>query len=639
MFCRLRVEMSAVAAALLLVACGPPPEEPPLLRIEVESSGEIVPWTALEPLDDPDRFHFAVVTDRTGGHRPGVFPLGLDKVNLLQPAFAVSVGDLIEGYTLSRTTLDEEWEELEGFVESLAMPFFYVPGNHDISNPLMLEIWEERFGHSYYHFRYKDVLFLVLNSELFLISRLERPELQQEQMAYIERALAENRDVRWTMVFLHQPFWEYPQLLAGTELIADWQVVEELLADRPHTVFAGHLHRYNLQPNHTHDRITLATTGGASYMRGLDYGEFDQVAWVTMTPDGPLIANVLLDGIHGKVLDVSARKRAEGIARALGESISLEPLLSEEPVFRSGSVAFTLRNTTEAQVVARARLESSPNLSAAPSSLQAELAPGEERRFVVELEASAPTPLVALAPVLASWQLGTELPDGKPLGQQLEFALVPERPFEIGPAPEGVSVDGDLSEWVELPLLGDAPGVGLGEGYQGPEDVSLRFAVAHDAHYLYLAVRVRDDELFAPADGYALHQDALSLGVDARPQPERDQPLTVNEAFLRGLAGPIILFAASPAESQGAEALFWGRAYLPEGSQVALRRADGGYSAEVAIPAAALDERQGKPWEAVRIGLTVYDADDEGRERLQYSWRPSRLSTGGRPGLDTFVRR
>ena len=60
------------------------------------------PWTSLEVNDAPEDFHFVVVTDRTGGHREGVFPSAMPRVNLLEPAFVTSVGDLIEGYTEDR---------------------------------------------------------------------------------------------------------------------------------------------------------------------------------------------------------------------------------------------------------------------------------------------------------------------------------------------------------------------------------------------------------------------------------------------------------------------------------------------------------------------------------------------------------
>jgi hypothetical protein len=44
----------------------------------------------------------------------------------------------------------------------------------------------------------------------------------------------------------------------------------------------------------------LATTGGASKLRGKADGEFDQVVWVTMKESEPVIANLLLDGIEDK---------------------------------------------------------------------------------------------------------------------------------------------------------------------------------------------------------------------------------------------------------------------------------------------------------------------------------------------------
>mgnify|MGYP005729770123 FL=1 len=63
------------------------------------------PWTSLETLDSDDRFHFAIVTDRTGRERLNVFGPAMETVNLLQPSVVVSVGDLIEGYTKDRTQL------------------------------------------------------------------------------------------------------------------------------------------------------------------------------------------------------------------------------------------------------------------------------------------------------------------------------------------------------------------------------------------------------------------------------------------------------------------------------------------------------------------------------------------------------
>src|SRR5262245_60119474 len=94
------------------------------------------PWTNLRLNNHPAAFQFAVVSDRTGGHRARVFSQAVEQLNLLQPEFVLSVGDLIEGGTQDPARLAQEWKEFQGYVARLQMPFFYVPGNHDLSNPV-----------------------------------------------------------------------------------------------------------------------------------------------------------------------------------------------------------------------------------------------------------------------------------------------------------------------------------------------------------------------------------------------------------------------------------------------------------------------------------------------------------------------
>ena len=60
-------------AGLLLVGTATAQER---ARITVEPLPGPTPWTSLDVNDDPNRFQFANVTDRTGGHRPGVFEDG-----------------------------------------------------------------------------------------------------------------------------------------------------------------------------------------------------------------------------------------------------------------------------------------------------------------------------------------------------------------------------------------------------------------------------------------------------------------------------------------------------------------------------------------------------------------------------------
>ncbi|MCP4848140.1 MAG: hypothetical protein GY899_09370, partial [Verrucomicrobiaceae bacterium] len=71
------------------------------------------PWTHTKFLNNPDHFQFAIVSDRTGGVRRGIFPRAVRKLNELQPEFVMSVGDLITGGAKQKkeSVLLKQWQE------------------------------------------------------------------------------------------------------------------------------------------------------------------------------------------------------------------------------------------------------------------------------------------------------------------------------------------------------------------------------------------------------------------------------------------------------------------------------------------------------------------------------------------------
>jgi len=129
-----------------------------------DANNKPYPWTQLKSNVSEGQFQFAIVSDRNGGMRRGIFEQAVDKLNILQPEFVISIGDLIDGYTESRKLIKDQWQEFDTIVTKFQMPFFYVPGNHDISNPVMADYWTEHLGRDYYYFLYRDVLFLCLNT-------------------------------------------------------------------------------------------------------------------------------------------------------------------------------------------------------------------------------------------------------------------------------------------------------------------------------------------------------------------------------------------------------------------------------------------------------------------------------------------
>ncbi|MFT3881709.1 MAG: metallophosphoesterase [Gemmatales bacterium] len=297
------------------------------------------PWTNLKFNNADDTFRFAIVSDRTGGHREGVFSKAINHLNLMQPEFVLSVGDLIEGYSEKEEAITGMWQEFETYIGKLQMPFFRVPGNHDTANTKMQEYWKNRFGQLYYHFVYKNVLFLCAHTEDFPPGTKQATRISPEQTAYFAKALAENKNVRHTIVALHKPVWNQTNL---DEI--GFTAFENLLLDRPYTVFCGHIHHYQKFVRHGRNYYQLATTGGGSKMRGLQYGEFDQIAWVTMRKnDSPVIANIMLNGILPEDLSpvesvaeekgVTVKDRRELVAASGKVLLNGQPVENAEVVF------------------------------------------------------------------------------------------------------------------------------------------------------------------------------------------------------------------------------------------------------------------------------------------------------------------
>lgn len=291
--------VAAVLVVVYLVGCQVTDRQ---VQIQAES---VNPWTNLDFNKQSENFQFAIISDLTGGYREGVFDMAVQKINLLQPEFVMSVGDLIDGYTEDEQELNRQWDKFDAIAGKLQMPFFYVPGNHDMANSTMLKVWQQRYGRTYYHFVYKNVLFMCVNTDdppqdvaPEMAGRAEvvyQGQISREQANYFRKVLVEHKDVRWTCVYQHKPLWS--QESQEFEVLAQ---IEDLLKDRNYTYFAGHQHQFDKTVRNNRKYISLATTGainGGLTPKHITQKMFDHFLLVTMTDDGPIIANVLLNGV------------------------------------------------------------------------------------------------------------------------------------------------------------------------------------------------------------------------------------------------------------------------------------------------------------------------------------------------------
>lgn len=595
-------------------------------RIMIESDAEKNPWNHLEVNNKTENFQFIIVTDRTGGLRPGIFHQAIGKINLLQPEFVMSVGDLITGYTSDSAQIDREWDEFQGFVSELEMPFFYVPGNHDYINDVMEYKWKERFGKDYYHFVYQDVLFLCLNTEEQKRGS-RRGFIGPEQVAYTEKVLAENPNVRWTMVFMHQPLWDQE---------ADngqWEEIEALLSARKHSVFVGHRHRYVKYERNNGKYFVLATTGGGSSLRGPRFGEFDHVVWVTMTEEGPILANLMLDGIWDEDINTEGYYQ---FAQPLMQpnNLQFQPYFSREQSFRDAVVEIKVQNPSDVPMLAQINFQSSSNLWAAQDRWQDTIPPNSTEIINLPIKTSEEDLALPNAKPIQIKADYTYLPDNQPqllVSQQINFQ--PQYLYSISRAPKKIKIDGERETALDLPFSIDESSVIDADpfSHRGPQDLSARFGLYYDKKFVYLITEVQDDDIYLDESESPFRQDALFFTLDPR-----DKAVS---AFNVGREPKsTFTLGISPSQNGNDKGHLFRPLALPEGTQTHCLKTQNGYRVEAAIPVDWLNEQYGKAWKNLRINLMISDYDREGQYISKIYWTPDWRSAERLLGSGTFER-
>lgn len=351
----------------------------------------------------PEPLRFAIVSDRTGGHRPGVFERAVDKLNLLAPDFVICVGDLIEGYTTDTAEIDRQWAEFTGFSDTLEPPFRYVPGNHDLANQELNDAWRARFGDTYYSFVHANCLFLCLNTE-----DPSGGHLSPAQLKTMAGALDQHPDVRWTFVFMHQPLWTYTH-------DTGWDEMERLLASRPHTVFAGHMHQYLRELRNGVEYIMLGTTGGGGPMRGVNYGEVDHVTWVTVDDGAPHIAHLELDGIWDTEMFTPEFEATFAPVIAQRPLVAM-PVLWSGRTFTEADATLQLHNDSPYRLTLTAYVDNpAEGLSISPAFFQTTLAPDEVQSRSLSLKFTAPLQVEAVPASALTWQASYAVPARPPI--------------------------------------------------------------------------------------------------------------------------------------------------------------------------------------------------------------------------------
>jgi 3',5'-cyclic AMP phosphodiesterase CpdA len=248
--------------------------------------------------DDPI-FSFAIVADShltknetlsfDGGDAYGsklaaTYDALIAHVNAMNPAFVVHLGDITDPVPVSPEFANSA-QVFHNASNIFDMPYYLVPGNHDIGEKLhpalpkindnvsitklAIKQYEQHFGQQYYSFEHEDCLFLVINSMLHN-SNLED---EREQWDWLEKTLDDNIGKR-VFVFAHYPIYlsarDEPGFYDNIDEPARSRLIELLEHHKVEGYYAGHVHNFfydNLNGMH---HFALPSTG----IIRTDYMEF-----------------------------------------------------------------------------------------------------------------------------------------------------------------------------------------------------------------------------------------------------------------------------------------------------------------------------------------------------------------------------
>jgi 3',5'-cyclic AMP phosphodiesterase CpdA len=182
----------------------------------------------------------------------------IERINRMAPAFVVHLGDITHPTPVS-PDYGETALAFHKASEIFSMPYYLVPGNHDIGEKIFpalpdlderititkrnIGLYEQHFGRQRFSFQHQECLFIVINSML-INSGLEE---EQEQWDWLEQTLQNHAGSR---VFL---FSHYPLYLSTRDELAHYDNVDEPGRSRMLDLlrqfniegfYAGHVHNF-----------------------------------------------------------------------------------------------------------------------------------------------------------------------------------------------------------------------------------------------------------------------------------------------------------------------------------------------------------------------------------------------------------
>jgi hypothetical protein len=230
--------------------------------------------------EDPEAIPFIRYSFFVAGHtygKPGVDNIGFhppfrQKFDLIKRdssiKFGVLTGDIVSSGTITN------WDEIDRDVEELGITVHFAVGNHDMSDR---QLFETRYGNTYYSYSYYNDLFIVLDPYL------DNWNISNEQLQFLKDELQQKAgNADHVFVLYHQVLWWAPDnkfknvdinsLDGRAEKINYWEEVEPLFHSLsvPVYQFAGDVGAFATGDEfmyYRYDNITLIASGMGGEVR------------------------------------------------------------------------------------------------------------------------------------------------------------------------------------------------------------------------------------------------------------------------------------------------------------------------------------------------------------------------------------
>lgn len=156
-------------------------------------------------------YSFIVAGHAYGAHsggNPGLHPAFLNSLNAgfdTGTCFFILTGDIVNQST------SESWEQVENELVNYGLPYYYVMGNHD-ANDIGHQVFEDKFGGTWYAFNSHSELFIILNSTE------EQRSISSDQISFLEEQISKAGDtIRNIFIFFHEVLWNSHEKYVGVK--------------------------------------------------------------------------------------------------------------------------------------------------------------------------------------------------------------------------------------------------------------------------------------------------------------------------------------------------------------------------------------------------------------------------------------